>query len=460
MSHLDEGTLHALLDGELDNHEVAEIQAHLGSCSSCGLRLREVKEFLSEADRLIGSVNLDAAAPPPPPRITPMPAAPAAAAPSAAPEDPASAPPSPRPEPPAPPVPPAGWEPWNEPPPPVLLIPENEPVAERRMRRMRRLGWAAILLVIAGAGWMEARKMMPVGPLPADSMVATTTTVVSPEETTPRPDSGSSSGRANAFAARADSAPPSTALAARKPAAPAPARPSASGSTRTTKPASPAPAAEDTEPKALAARDEAGADSTGPASEDGRTPDSASDGAQTDARNADKPGTEDLATVRARASEALADLDRERRLKQAAAATAALDAQRRTAQPQAARAAPAPAPTPPTLEQRARIYLRIGLDEASRQLGGPTPVIEGLSPVFMGLVQGTAVSGADDRRAVVRVVYQDSQGRLILLDQQRLRSGQPVPPATALSWTIGSTAMWLNGEAPSEVLRTYRPRVR
>jgi len=460
MSHLDEGTLHALLDGELDTHEVAEIQAHLGSCSSCGLRLREVKEFLSEADRLIASVNLDAAATPPPPRITPMPAAPAAAGPSAAPEEPESAPPPPRPEPAAP---PAGWEPWNEPPPPVLLIPENESPAERRMRRMRRMGWAAILLVIAGAGWMEARKMMPVGPLPADSMGARTTTVVSPEETTPRPDSGSSP--ANALAGRADSTPPSTALAARKQAAPAPARPSATGSTRAAKPAAPVPAAEDTETKALAARDEASADTGGGAGKDGRTADSATDGTGSDANNdananTENTGTEDLATVRARASEALADLDRERRLKRAAAATAALDAQRRTAQPQAARAAPAPAPAPPTLEQRARIYLRIGLDEASRQLGGPTHVIEGLSPLFMGLVQGTAVPGADDRRAVVRVVYQDSQGRLILLDQQRLRSGQPVPPETALSWTIGGTAMWLNGEAPAEVLRTYRPRVR
>ena len=46
MSHLDEGTLHSLLDGELETHEVAEIQAHLGSCSACGLRLREVREFL------------------------------------------------------------------------------------------------------------------------------------------------------------------------------------------------------------------------------------------------------------------------------------------------------------------------------------------------------------------------------------------------------------------------------
>ncbi len=62
MSHLDEGTLHAMLDGELEPNEVAEIQAHLASCSSCGLRLREVREFLDEADRLIASVEMDGAA--------------------------------------------------------------------------------------------------------------------------------------------------------------------------------------------------------------------------------------------------------------------------------------------------------------------------------------------------------------------------------------------------------------
>ena len=58
MSHLDEGTLHALLDGELDLHEVKEIQAHIGSCAACGTRLREVKEFHGEADRLVGVLEL------------------------------------------------------------------------------------------------------------------------------------------------------------------------------------------------------------------------------------------------------------------------------------------------------------------------------------------------------------------------------------------------------------------
>ena len=61
MSHLDEGTLHALLDGELDLHEVKEIQAHIGSCAACGTRLREVKEFHGEADRIVGVLELPSA---------------------------------------------------------------------------------------------------------------------------------------------------------------------------------------------------------------------------------------------------------------------------------------------------------------------------------------------------------------------------------------------------------------
>ncbi|MDQ3136591.1 MAG: hypothetical protein M3Q93_03270, partial [Gemmatimonadota bacterium] len=122
-------------------------------------------------------------------------------------------------------------------------------------------------------------------------------------------------------------------------------------------------------------------------------------------------------------------------------------------------AAPTP-PAPPTIEQRAQVYLRIGLDEASRQLGGPAHVIEGLNPMFMGLARGTAVGGADATRPVVRVVYQDAQGRLILLDQQRLRAGRAAPPAGPLAWLIGDTAMWLRGEASADILRTYQPRVR
>jgi hypothetical protein len=321
------------------------------------------------------------------------------------------------------------------------------------MRRMRQFGWAAILLVIVGAGFIEARKFMPVAPTetPAASNAnAVLSQEESPSRDAPAPAAAPLAKTDSATASRPTPAP--TRAVARTP-APAP--------QREAKPAPPAPRAAAGGTADELARSDTGKDS----GELGAAADKVANAGPANAE-ADSSADSDLASVRERASQALADLDRERREKAAAAATAALDARKRSARaastvaPASVQPAAAPAPAPPTLEQRAQIYLRIGLDEASRQLGGPAHVIEGLSPLFMGLVQGGSVSGADGTRPVVRVVYQDSQGRLILLDQQRIRTGQPLPPASALSWTIGGTVMWLNGEAGADILRTYRPRVR
>ena len=76
MSHLDEGTLHALLDGELSNQEVREIQAHLGSCSACGSRLQSVKEIMAESEKLVGAIQFPGT-PRRPAALDPVPAAPA-----------------------------------------------------------------------------------------------------------------------------------------------------------------------------------------------------------------------------------------------------------------------------------------------------------------------------------------------------------------------------------------------
>lgn len=160
--------------------------------------------------------------------------------------------------------------------------------------------------------------------------------------------------------------------------------------------------------------------------------------------------------VRLQAAQALNQLDRERRTNRAAAATAALDRQQLERKETTA---PAAAPAPPTLEQRSQVYLRIGLDEANRQLGGPVHVIEGMSPVFMGLAPGRLAAGADTTRPVVRVVYQDPQGRMIVLDQQK-RTGQAAPPANSGAWSLGDLTVGLQGEAPAEILRSLRSRVR
>ena len=58
MPHLDEGTLHALLDGELDVAEVKEIQTHLGACAACGSRLQDVKQFLAHKIRNLLTTTL------------------------------------------------------------------------------------------------------------------------------------------------------------------------------------------------------------------------------------------------------------------------------------------------------------------------------------------------------------------------------------------------------------------
>ena len=76
-------------------------------------------------------------------------------------------------------------------------------------------------------------------------------------------------------------------------------------------------------------------------------------------------------------------------------------------------------------------------------------------PQFMGLVQGSQVPGADDNRPAVRVIYQDTQGRMILLDQQRIRPGQTWP-SSGLQWAAGEIGLALHGDAPGEVLRNLR----
>jgi putative zinc finger protein len=63
MPHLDEGTLHALLDGEIPSAELPPIQAHLHGCAECRARLAEEQDLLAESDRLIEALELPEAAP-------------------------------------------------------------------------------------------------------------------------------------------------------------------------------------------------------------------------------------------------------------------------------------------------------------------------------------------------------------------------------------------------------------
>jgi serine/threonine protein kinase len=116
-------------------------------------------------------------------------------------------------------------------------------------------------------------------------------------------------------------------------------------------------------------------------------------------------------------------------------------------------------PPPLPMEERAEVYLRIGLDEASRQLGRPVHAIEGMTPSFLGLAQ-SPFPGYTAAGPAVRVVYIGPDGSLILLDQQRMRPGRTAPAPTATRWLIGDVMLYLHGEARPEVLRNIAKRVR
>src|ERR1051325_10922818 len=64
MSHVDDGTLHAYLDGELPPAEARGLEAHVAECAGCRDRLEEGRGLISRADELLGLAA-------PPDRATP-----------------------------------------------------------------------------------------------------------------------------------------------------------------------------------------------------------------------------------------------------------------------------------------------------------------------------------------------------------------------------------------------------
>ena len=424
MSHLDEGTLHALLDGELDLAEVSEIQKHLGSCVACGSRLQEVKQVLAEADRLVGAMEVPAGAPrarPEPPRSQPSPP----------PFQPAHEP-----------------DAWNEP--PVLLVPDPIDAGATRRRWIRGLAVAAALAGVVAGGRLIGSAFKPGHPVLSERDLTSAQPAVPPAVVSPEERKAEST-----LATRDKQTRLQNRLAALAPA------PKAAPPRQEPDPDSATQLA-DSDAFAAAADDSITADSlalAGQAAADSSTQvaAAAADSSSVDGNTAPEASESDALATRRAAAAALAELDRERVRQRAAAATAALPPPARPeVQPEAE-----PAPRPPTLEQRAQIYLRIGLDEAVKQLGGPVHVIEGMTPQFIGLTRTQLIPGTGPARPVVRVVYLDARGRLILLDQQRVATGQtPSLPAGSLRWTIGDVMLYLRGEPGPDVLRNLQARVR
>src|SRR5215207_10049914 len=365
MSHLDEGTLHALLDGELNLAEVSEVQQHLGSCVACGSRLMEVKQVLAEADQLVGAVDVPAGAARPraePPRhsLHPRP----------------------------------GREPdiWDEP--PVLLVPDPIDPHARFKRWFRGLRWAAAIGLVVVGGKLVGNALSPSHPVLPERDLTSAAPAVPP-----------------AVVSREESRRPESTLATRK----APRPQTRAPAPQAAKPAplvqeAPTDTVDELADASAVTQEFASTDSLAAATETVTDSVSKTDVAVgavadslptqgKDAASDQSPEADELATRRAAAA-ALAELDRERMRERANAATAALPPPARPVQPSVE-----VAPSPPTIEQRAQVYLRIGLDEAVKQLGGPVHVIEGMTPELIGLTRTQLIPGTTSTRPVVRVVY-------------------------------------------------------
>jgi anti-sigma factor RsiW len=442
MAHVDDGTLNALLDGELDGTEAAGVRAHLSGCTECAARFQDARRFLDEAAELLGVL--------------------APAAPESRPADarPAEPPASPRPGPagvaPLVPVAPAGPAASGEPPrrisktareiavdidggthkSPAIApnfpragepLPAPEPYFSRReVRPLNRpayrrpdwatLAWAASVVLALGVGYL------------ANEVKRDRATLASGE----------------AAAAAADSVPAqATQLATVTRAASPPAEPKDLGSMAVRGTLGPRPAA-----------------ARGP-----KPPRQAAADAMT------------LAAVPAEA--------------------AGITTNAPAAELAAARSAPSPAAAAPgaggVLGARAQpraaepTFRSTNVDEAEARLSGTLRTVEGLALENVKIGPGSLVPGAVPTRDVVRLVYTEPSGRRLQLDQQRLPQGRDtsrlararaVPPTLGLGYgdtlvTAGPagearvrwldrSGLWLSliGNMPADSLRALLARIR
>jgi hypothetical protein len=132
---------------------------------------------------------------------------------------------------------------------------------------------------------------------------------------------------------------------------------------------------------------------------------------------------------------------------------------------------PAAADTSPASESPLPAqFQRTTLGEAISRLAGTVRLIQGLNPEAVEIAQGSAIPGADPGKAVVRVVYNAPEGRLIM-DQQRLGRGGRSEPNIAISTAPNgvSVAQWVDrggfwislaGRADQQTLLAIANRIR
>lgn len=57
MQHLDEGTIHAWIDGELPADEAARVEAHAKSCQSCSAMVAEARGLVAASSRIVSALD-------------------------------------------------------------------------------------------------------------------------------------------------------------------------------------------------------------------------------------------------------------------------------------------------------------------------------------------------------------------------------------------------------------------
>ncbi len=72
-SHLDDGTIHELLDGEIPSTHLAPLQAHLAACAECRARLNSAREMVDFSDQLVELLDDPPVAEVAPVMVTPLP---------------------------------------------------------------------------------------------------------------------------------------------------------------------------------------------------------------------------------------------------------------------------------------------------------------------------------------------------------------------------------------------------
>src|SRR5260221_2832253 len=57
MQHLDEGTIHAWLDGELSPSDAEQIEAHTRECPECAQRVAEARGLIAASTRILNALD-------------------------------------------------------------------------------------------------------------------------------------------------------------------------------------------------------------------------------------------------------------------------------------------------------------------------------------------------------------------------------------------------------------------